>query len=122
MDNALEQRLKEIQPLLHELWPALAQCLTQAELPTLEVLGTAPSHMELRKDVYDQTHAVFMEWRSSLEAYLGHLIVHANGRCYAEFDVFCAHPSKPKWVVEAVTAWGQQGAVKTELRLLPALE
>jgi len=31
------------------------------------------------------------------------------------------HPHKPLWMVEAVTAWGRVGALKSELRLLPAL-
>jgi len=52
---------------------------------------------------------------------LGNLIAHAGGEFFAEYDVLCVHPNDRRWFVEAVTAWGRPGVIKTELRLLPAL-
>lgn len=122
MSVALEQRLQEVQPLLAEVWQALAASLAAAgvEQP-LAVAGTPGSRSELREDPYDHSQALYAEWRSPGGALLGSLLVNGDGQAFAEFDVLCPHPRKPAWVIEAVTAWGRLGALKSELRLLPAL-
>ena len=51
-----------------------------------------------------------------------HIHIGFVGQAFAGFDVLLPHPRKPAWVIEAVTAWGRVGALKSELRLLPALE
>ncbi|CAD5376557.1 hypothetical protein OF001_U150086 [Pseudomonas sp. OF001] len=122
MAGSLEQRLEAAAPLLAELWPALAACLQRAGIEeALAVAGTPPARGELREDPYDHSQALYAEWRSAGGALLGSLLVHADGQAFAEFDVLLAHPRRPQWVIEAVTAWGRVGALKSELRLLPAL-
>lgn len=121
MEALLAQSLQTNQPLLEELWAELRSILIQEQLPTLSCLESPPHHSELRWDGYDQSHALFMEWRSASGGYLGNLVVHGNGQSYAEFDVLVPHPRQSQWFVEAVTVWGVQGALKSELRLLPAL-
>lgn len=116
-----EQHLERVQPLLSELWQALAQSLTKAGLEPLALAGTAPTKAVVQTDAYDQSQSLHLEWRTPSGGYLGQFLVHANQQCYAEFDVFLPHPTKPEWVVEAATAWGLAGNLKTELRLLPAL-
>lgn len=122
MADRLEQQLEAAAPLLAELWPALAACLARAGVDApLAVAGTPPARGELREDSYDRSLALYAEWRSAGGALLGSLLVHADGQAFAEFDVLRPHPQKPLWMVEAVTAWGRVGALKSELRLLPAL-
>jgi hypothetical protein len=50
---------------------------------------------------------------------IGHLQFNSDGSFYAEYDVVKTHPSKAEWFVEAVTAWGKDDMIKTEVRLLP---
>ena len=122
MDAALAQRLAAAAPLFAEVWQALAACLQAAgvEQPLAEA-GTPPARSELREDPYDHSQALYAEWRDAGGALLGSLLVHADGQAFAEFDVLRPHPQKSLWMVEAVTAWGRVGALKSELRLLPAL-
>lgn len=122
MSPTFEQRLQEAEPLFAEIWQALAGLLSAAgvEQP-LAVAGTPHSHGELRVDSFDQNQSLYAEWRTPGGAYQGSILVHGNGQAFAEFDVLLAHPRKPAWVIEAVTAWGCRGALKGELRLLPAL-
>jgi hypothetical protein len=53
---------------------------------------------------------------------LGQVQFNSDGGFYAEFDVIRNHPSDPRWFVEGVAAWGQAGNIKSEAKLLPALQ
>lgn len=122
LEKSLEQRLQEAEPLFAEVWRALAGLLSAAGLEQpLAVAGTPHSHAEVRVDSFDQNQSLYVEWRTSGGSYQGSILVHGNGQAFAEFDVLLPHPRKPAWVIEAVTAWGCRGAMKGELRLLPAL-
>ncbi|HYQ39287.1 MAG TPA: hypothetical protein VER09_10150 [Pseudomonas sp.] len=122
MDAALARRLAAAAPLFAEVWQALAACLRAVGIEEgLAVAGTPPSRSELREDPYDHSQSLYAEWRSERGGYLGSILVHGDGQAFAEFDVLRAHPRKPAWVIEAATAWGRGGALKSELRLLPGL-
>lgn len=122
MSPSLEQRLQQAEPLFAEIWQALAGLLAAAGIEQpLAVAGTPHSRSELRVDSFDQNQSLYAEWRTPGGGYQGSILVHADGLAFAEFDVLLAHPHKPSWVIEAATAWGRHGAVKSELRLLPAL-
>lgn len=60
-------------------------------------------------------------WRDARQQKLGSLVINSDGSYFAEYDVLCLHPAKPNWFVEAVTAWGRDGEVKSEPRLLAAV-
>jgi len=60
-------------------------------------------------------------WRNPHGSRCGSLIINSDGSYYAEYDVLAPHPDKPDWFVEAVTAWGRNGVVKAEPRLLAAV-
>jgi hypothetical protein len=60
-------------------------------------------------------------WRNPHGSRCGSLVINSDGSYYAEYDVLTLHPDKPDWFVEAVTAWGRDGVVKTEPRLLAAV-
>ncbi|MBI1423290.1 MAG: hypothetical protein GC149_07480 [Gammaproteobacteria bacterium] len=75
----------------------------------------------LKRDPFSQQDSVEGTWLDRQRQRLGSLVFHADGSFFAEFDVVKPHPGKPKWFVEAVTAWGQGSEVKTEARLLPAV-
>jgi hypothetical protein len=58
-------------------------------------------------------------WRNALNERVGKLIINSDGSYFAEYDLCVIHPLKPAWFIEALTAWGREGAVKAEPRLLP---
>ena len=60
-------------------------------------------------------------WRNPQGVRCGSLTFNSDGSYYAEYDVLTLHPDKPTWFVEAVTAWGRDGVVKAEPRLLAAV-
>jgi hypothetical protein len=60
-------------------------------------------------------------WRNPQGIRCGSLTLNSDGSYYAEYDVLALHPDKPTWFVEAVTAWGRDGVVKAEPRLLAAV-
>jgi hypothetical protein len=58
-------------------------------------------------------------WRNALNERVGKLIINSDGSYFAEYDLCILHPTRPRWFIEAVTAWGRDGIVKAEPRLLP---
>ena len=75
----------------------------------------------LRQDPADGSMALVLEWRDAAGYKNGEMVFNADGSLYAECDVLRAHPSDERWFVEAVTAWGCEGAIHGEPRLLQAV-
>lgn len=118
----LERRLDEAGALIAQVREALRMELARGGFA--EALGAVPAQLqrcELRRDAFDSSEALYGEWLDAQGSRLGSLLLHAGGQVYAEFDVLRGHPTDRRWFVEAVTAWGRAGALKSELRLLPAL-
>jgi len=93
-------------------------------------LGFKPSEIELQpdystaqfevvKDPYTGDKNLLANWYDQQKLRVGQLQFQSNGSIYTEYDVVKNHPSKPRWFVEAVTAWGKPEAVKTEAKLIP---
>jgi hypothetical protein len=75
----------------------------------------------LKRDPFSQQDSVEGTWLDRQRQRQGSLVIHADGSFFAEYDVVKQHPAKPRWFVEAVTAWGKGNEVKSEARLLPAV-
>ncbi|MBU0656209.1 MAG: hypothetical protein KJ914_13895 [Gammaproteobacteria bacterium] len=76
----------------------------------------------LQRDTFSGLDSLVGVWMHPTSGYkLGTLLFHADGTFFAEYDVLQPHPTKSKWFVEAVTAWGKGGDIKGDPRLLPAL-
>ena len=76
---------------------------------------------QMQTDPYDGSRTFAGEWRAESGARTGSVLIHQGGQVFAEFDILVPHPTDERWFVEAVTAWGTQAQLKSELRLLPAL-
>jgi len=61
-------------------------------------------------------------WRNASNARCGLLTINSDASLYAEYDLFCAHPSDPRWFVEMVTAWGSAESIRCEAQLAEALQ
>jgi hypothetical protein len=115
--------------MLPDTWQETAEQLCGALLKEAARYGADPLPAILLRD------AVFCEiidrasdlpgyegtWRNRQGSRCGSLIINSDGSYYAEYDVLTLHPDKPAWFVEAVTAWGRDGVVKAEPRLLAAV-
>jgi len=74
----------------------------------------------LIKDPYTGDHNLSCYWYDQSKSQrLGRLQFNSDGTFYAEYDVIKPHPSKTKWFVEGVTAWGNADNIKAEAKLLP---
>ena len=60
-------------------------------------------------------------WRDARVCHVGDPVVHADDSCYIEYGVSIPHPHKSGGLVDAIIAWGRDGIVKAEPRLLPPL-
>lgn len=119
--DALATRVQVEAPVLAEIWQALHNRLQRAGFAESAGQGHELGLRELRRDPFDGSEALYSEWRGLDGRRLGTALIRADGNVYAELDVIKPHPTDGRWFVEGVTAWGKQGAIKTELKLLPAL-
>ncbi len=76
----------------------------------------------LQRDDFSGTQTLVCAWLDKRGQRTGSVVFHADGSFWAEYDVARPHPSDARWFVEAVTAWGRDGTLKAEARLLPALQ
>jgi hypothetical protein len=74
---------------------------------------------ELSRDPSNGEYSLVCEWRDKNGLKQGTILFHADGSFFAEYDVVCEHPFNNNMFVEAVTAWGNVGLIKSEARLIP---
>ena len=60
-------------------------------------------------------------WRNARNDRCGTLTINSDYSFYAEYDLFCPHPRDPRWIVEMVTAWGNENSLRSEATLIPSL-
>lgn len=76
----------------------------------------------LVKDSYSGKEGLVATWTNRHGHRIGGILFNGDGSYFAEFDVAEPHPSDRRWFVEGVSAWGRDGTVKAEPKLLAALE
>jgi len=99
-----------------------------AEIDKLELAEVflAPSwdkaRFSLKRDPALGKESLEALWLDENGAKLGSAVLHHDGTFFAEYDIIRPHPKKKQWFIEAVTAWGSNGKIKSEPRLLPMPE
>ncbi|MDK2776221.1 MAG: hypothetical protein KYX62_00975 [Pseudomonadota bacterium] len=96
----------------------MKQALAEADV-ALPGLDAAFADTESRNDPFDGSATLFCHWRDIHHNLRGSVQLHDSGRVYAEYDVLRTHPQRPAWFIEAVTVWGDDSGLRSELRLLP---
>ena len=99
------------------IWP-VAEAL-EARLGQKWVPPLGEAEYWLDRDPASGEDSLVGIWRNPQGGKCGELLFHADGTFFAEYDVIRVHPRKPRWFVEAVTAWGRGNTIKSEPRLLP---
>jgi hypothetical protein len=79
------------------------------------------ARFETRRDPFSGEDSLCACWHDANGHRIGEMKFHADGTFFAEYDVVLPHPRDPRWFVEGVVAWGRDGVIKSEAKLLPAL-
>lgn len=119
MSDALLRRIAEAAPLAHAICRAMQEEVFRLGIGCVYVDDPANAKYRLSKDPASGQDSLLGEWRDPKGQKQGELTFHADGSFYAEYDVIRVHPRDDRLFVEAVNAWGRDGQIKVEPRLLP---
>ena len=124
VDEAVQFRYLNTKNLAYEIVRQLRDEVVRLGFESAEVRIKQPAEAEYRleKDPSNCEYALVGDWFDERGTKLGSLLFHADGTFYVEHDVIRPHPTKQRWFVEAVNAWGKDTQIRTEARLLPMPE
>lgn len=88
----------------------------QVPMPVFE-----SARFSLQRDTASGRDSLQCDWYDDRGVRNGHILFHADGSFWAEYDVVRLHPGDTRWFVESVTAWGRDDRIKAEPRLLPVV-
>ncbi|OQK15950.1 hypothetical protein AU255_14735 [Methyloprofundus sedimenti] len=80
------------------------------------------AQFSLTKDPYTAEENLTGCWYDAHKQRIGQIQFNSDASFYAEYDIVKPHPTSKQWFVEAMSAWGNADGIKTEAKLLPALE
>ncbi len=80
------------------------------------------AEFSLQKDPFTLDDNLTGVWFNQNRHRIGQIQFLSDGSFYAEYDVIKPHPTKTKWFVEAITAWGKPDSITAEPKLLPIAE
>jgi hypothetical protein len=118
--DRLIARCRAEEDTLAEVRCVLRNALLRRGLGDIFVPGQLQS-CRLVTDPKSGSTSLVGEWRKHAgNQVIGSVVIHDNGELFAELDVLQPSPSDPNMRVDAVVAFGQAGALHTELRMTPA--
>lgn len=120
--EAINQRTSEVEQWGSEICQDMTKAIqalgfTDVQIPTINF---SDADFALATDPFTQKQALKGIWYGANQLKVGEIIFQVDGSFYAEYDVVQPHPTDKRWFVEAITAWGQEGNIKTDASLLPA--
>jgi hypothetical protein len=121
MDEAVAYRYQEIKNLANSIVGLLRDEVVKLgfDPSAVRIMNPKDAEYRLEKDPSSHEYSLVGDWLDSKGQKLGCLLFHADGSFYVEHDVVKPHPTKRRWFVEAVNAWGKDAEIKAEARLLP---
>ena len=124
MSDAVTRRYLAVRGLLDAVMQQLHETLQNEGFDPRALALSPPEEAlyRLEKDPSNGEYSLVGDWIGEHGNKLGSLLFHADGSFFVEHDVVQPHPSKRRWFVEAVNAWGKGGNIKAESRLLPMPE
>ena len=113
----------------HKLWGIeicreMSQAISKIGFSETEIDGIpefGKAEFTLIKDPYTADENLAGYWYGKDKRRVGNIQFLSDGSFYAEYDIVKPHPTKKQWFVEAISAWGKRGHIKTEAKLLPSL-
>jgi hypothetical protein len=124
MDESIETRFKSVKGLAAEILSRMNDEVVKLGFEDGEVqLKTADeAAFGLERDPSNSLYSLVGYWMDKNCARQGCLLFHPDGSFYVEQDIVRPHPLKKRWFVEALNAWGRDGNIKVEPKLLPMPE
>ncbi len=104
--------------ICQEMWLAMSKIGFQ-ETDVDDIPDFEKAEFRLVKDPYTADENLAGLWYDKYKQRIGNIQFNSDGSFYAEYDIVRPHPSKKKYFVEAMSAWGSNGHIKTEAKLLP---
>ena len=122
-NSELQAHIESVSLLAHAICTTLDKELEKMGFTPGKVVIAAPGEAEYRQELDPASgkNGLIGVWRNADGHKCGELTFHTDGSFFAEYDVIRVHPKKPRWFVEAVTAWGRGSSIKSEPRLLPVI-
>lgn len=119
--NELEDKLDSLRTLGEEVCISLCNELQKLGLDESKIpqINFDAASFDLEKDPFSGENSLRGDWFNERRNRLGSILFHADGSFFAEYDVIHPHPGDERWFIEAITAWGRDGVIKSEARLLP---
>ena len=124
MADAVTQRYLAVRDLVDAVMQRLQETLLNEGFDAEALVLNPPQEAlyRLEKDPSNGEYSLVGDWIGEQGNKLGSLLFHADGSFFVEHDVVKPHPSKRRWFVEAVNAWGKGDNIKAKSRLLPMPE
>ena len=121
--DELQDKLGSLRPLGEQVCQTLCRELNKLGLEQDKIpdIRFDAARFDLEKDPYSGENSLRGDWFNERQGRLGSMLFHADGSFFAEYDVVHPHPTDRRWFIEAITAWGRDGVIKSEARLLPAI-
>lgn len=115
----VEQRYNSLSARIEQVMHRLRAEVDKLALADIHLQPPDSAAYRLEKDPASGEYSLIGEWRDARGNKQGNLLFHADGSFFVEYDIVQPHPKKPRWFIEAITAWGRNDTIKAEARLLP---
>lgn len=124
VDEAVAARYLKIKSQAEEIVKRLRYEVAELGFDPQEITINSPTKAEYRleRDPSNGAYSLVGDWLDDRGMKIGSLLFHSDGSFFVEHDVIRPHPTKRRWFVEAVNAWGKDAEIKAEARLLPQPE
>lgn len=123
-DEALQKKLQDYHQLGKDICQSMLQAIEKMGFSELESMNKPifdKAVFSLHQDPFTQEENLTGYWYDDYQQRIGNIQFNSDGSFYAEYDIVRLHPSKKNWFVEAMSAWGTNGNIKTEAKLLPTV-
>ena len=120
MDDAVKESYLQVEAVAKDIHERLQAEVNKLGFGIDEVQLKEPfeAWYRLEPDPASGKKALKGDWIDEKGAKLGSLVFNIDGSFFVEQDIVRPHPKKPGWFVEAVNAWGREGIIKAEAKLL----
>jgi len=107
----------------HAVWQAMQQALYRIGFDeSVQIQHPDAAEFRVQTDPSDGQEVLVGVWLDEQGFEVGQITLRPDYSFYAEQTVLRSHPRDTRWFVEAVTTWGDGSTIKSEPRLLPALQ
>ena len=110
----------DVQPLIESVMEKMQSEVVKLGFPEDEVIlqQVCDAKFDLEKDPFSGEHSLVGQWLNDKGYLEGKLTFRNDGSFFVEQDIARMYPGKDDIFVEAVNAWGREGNIKAEARLI----